>query len=494
VFYNSKRLWFLGFGLYWAWTHIAFFTPMLFPSFVSGIAITAQEIWITYAAVSAVVRVLLVIFSKRIVSVLHCNWAVAGCVILGVFGTLLIPLGNFLTLATLNDELWVSFLGAGVAGIGCAGISTAWAETYLDTKEEDALLSITLVFIFAVALYFLISLLPEALGIILTASLHIGSGACLIRERGKATISTASSGKQQNVVRIKPRFSLQIIIPLLAIFFYASCGELLHTFTALPGDRSDLVSMGNYYTGGGAIGVASLLIVSLILKLPGKRPSKELPYLLISLVFMAIGMILPVLFNLSFYLTYAVFGAAFWCFRNVVWIYSTRIINRLDLSPLIVFGLSQGTFGIAIFMGSPVVRFISYALHLGDISWEMVAIVAVFIILTFAIVLANQLGFNQGGPNQLWGLLPPQESVNDDAVNEDRQLSFLIDRCNMTSREFEVAKLLAKGRSLPFIQENLYIASGTAKTHLRHIYQKTGVHNRQEFLDFIDHNKKEETP
>jgi hypothetical protein len=44
AFYNSKRLWFLGFGLYWAWMHIAFFTPMLFPSFGSGIAITAQEI------------------------------------------------------------------------------------------------------------------------------------------------------------------------------------------------------------------------------------------------------------------------------------------------------------------------------------------------------------------------------------------------------------------------------------------------------------------
>jgi DNA-binding CsgD family transcriptional regulator/predicted MFS family arabinose efflux permease len=410
-------------------------------------------------------------------------------VILGIFGTLLIPLGNSLTLATSNNELWVSFLGAGVAGIGCAGISTAWAETYLDVEEDDALLSITLVFIFAAVLYFLISLFSEALGIILTASLLIGSAVCLMGARGKAATSIVLLGKQKSVVRAKSRFSLQVIVPLLAVFFYASCGELLHTFTALPGERSDLVSMGNYYTGGGAIGVTVLLVLSLILKLSRKKPDRELPYLLFSLVFMAIGMILPALFGFPFHLAYAVFGAAFWCFRNVVWIYSVRLINRLDLSPIIVFGLSQGAFGVAISIGSPAVRFVSHALHLGDISWETVAIVVIFIILTFAIVLVNQRGLSQ-----LWGLLSPQEPVDDDVTDEDRQLSFLIDRFNMTSREFEVAKLLAKGRSLPFIQENLYIASGTAKTHLRHIYQKTGVHNRQEFLDFIDHNRKSKVP
>lgn len=55
-------------------------------------------------------------------------------------------------------------------------------------------------------------------------------------------------------------------------------------------------------------------------------------------------------------------------------------------------------------------------------------------------------------------------------------------RFGLSPRESEVAKLLIEGRSLPYIQQALSISEGTAKTHLRHIYEKCGAHNRQDFL------------
>ena len=56
----------------------------------------------------------------------------------------------------------------------------------------------------------------------------------------------------------------------------------------------------------------------------------------------------------------------------------------------------------------------------------------------------------------------------------------------LTAREEEVLFYLAQGRSRPFIQEKLSIASGTVKTHSSHIYEKLNIHSRQDLLDMIE--------
>lgn len=53
---------------------------------------------------------------------------------------------------------------------------------------------------------------------------------------------------------------------------------------------------------------------------------------------------------------------------------------------------------------------------------------------------------------------------------------------NLTERETDVLALLLDGRSVPYIQETLHVSANTAKTHIRHIYQKTDVHNRQDLI------------
>lgn len=53
----------------------------------------------------------------------------------------------------------------------------------------------------------------------------------------------------------------------------------------------------------------------------------------------------------------------------------------------------------------------------------------------------------------------------------------------LTTRETEVLSLLLAGRNVPFIAEHLHLSDNTVKTHVRHIYTKLDVHNRQELLD-----------
>jgi len=47
-----------------------------------------------------------------------------------------------------------------------------------------------------------------------------------------------------------------------------------------------------------------------------------------------------------------------------------------------------------------------------------------------------------------------------------------------------------QGRNNPFIVEQLNISANTLKTHLRNLYRKCGVANRQELLSLLEEYRK----
>lgn len=53
-------------------------------------------------------------------------------------------------------------------------------------------------------------------------------------------------------------------------------------------------------------------------------------------------------------------------------------------------------------------------------------------------------------------------------------------------REREVMEMLAKGYTSVYICEELGVSAGTAKAHTAHIYQKLGIHRKDELLALID--------
>jgi len=49
-----------------------------------------------------------------------------------------------------------------------------------------------------------------------------------------------------------------------------------------------------------------------------------------------------------------------------------------------------------------------------------------------------------------------------------------------------VFALWVTGRGAKYIQERLVISPATVKTHLRHIYEKCGVHSRAELMKRLE--------
>lgn len=59
-------------------------------------------------------------------------------------------------------------------------------------------------------------------------------------------------------------------------------------------------------------------------------------------------------------------------------------------------------------------------------------------------------------------------------------------RHGLTKRETEVLGLLARGRDVAFICEELYLARNTVKGYSKRIYAKLGVHSKQEVIDLVE--------
>lgn len=65
----------------------------------------------------------------------------------------------------------------------------------------------------------------------------------------------------------------------------------------------------------------------------------------------------------------------------------------------------------------------------------------------------------------------------------DENCARLGDEFGLTAREREVFVLLAHGRNGRYIMDHLVISRNTAKSHIKHIYSKLGVHSHQELID-----------
>lgn len=58
-------------------------------------------------------------------------------------------------------------------------------------------------------------------------------------------------------------------------------------------------------------------------------------------------------------------------------------------------------------------------------------------------------------------------------------------RYSLSEREVDVLTLIALGHTQKRAAEELFISTNTLHTHMRHVYEKTGLHSRQEVLDYI---------
>ena len=58
---------------------------------------------------------------------------------------------------------------------------------------------------------------------------------------------------------------------------------------------------------------------------------------------------------------------------------------------------------------------------------------------------------------------------------------------DLSPRESEIVRFYAKGFSAKYIAAKLFLSPRTIETHVRHIYEKTGLSTRDELIEYALH-------
>lgn len=176
------------------------------------------------------------------------------------------------------------------------------------------------------------------------------------------------------------------------------------------------------------------------------------------------------------HLSSAIFTTAQMLAIGFMWYVLADVAQRSDMPADTVFGLGWGAlFSIPMAAGLALPR----ALPLG-LDAVSLAVVVLWMLLV-ALAFMRQ---HQSPELRLFAGFAPSLSKGEDRQVE--RLTNIAKRFELTGREADVMGLYAQGRSRAFISSALVISENTVRDHLKNIYRKLGVHNKQELIDLIE--------
>lgn len=104
-------------------------------------------------------------------------------------------------------------------------------------------------------------------------------------------------------------------------------------------------------------------------------------------------------------------------------------------------------------------------------------------VLLFAVVLFTLFAKEGSASEKDWERVLPAAEAEEGLAGFEQAYAPAVERFRLTPREAEVFYLLLKGRSRAHIAKELVVTEETVKSHIKSIYQKAGVHGKQELID-----------
>ena len=191
----------------------------------------------------------------------------------------------------------------------------------------------------------------------------------------------------------------------------------------------------------------------------------------------ASGLAAGILFGVPLgHLSSAIFTTAQMLAIGFMWYVLADIAQRSDMPADTVFGLGWGAlFSIPMAAGLVLPRVLPLALDAVSLA------VVVLWMLLVALAFMHQ---HQSPELRLFAEFAPSLSKGEERQPE--RLAAIAEHFGLTAREADIMGLYAQGRSRAFISAQLVISENTVRDHLKNIYRKLDVHNKQELIDLIE--------
>lgn len=453
----------LGLALCQCWLTFCFFAPQLFPDNQST---SVYEISLLVTAVSLLPGV---IAARKMDELLDRKWLIGVFAGAASLGTLLIPF------SAAEGGIAVVIMIAAAVLTGCGGgwLFIAWYRAFC--RADDLAGFVLSVTVQSVILYVLTNLLlPPAfspwLMMAVACIMPLVSAFLLVNSAAPATDTSLFDYDLPHVQPIQRRAIAQLCVGMFVISFV---DEFMRNQYL---GSTDLV----YYSGTVNLIVLVLKIICSVLILAaifdGTRNVQPMYKASFLLTMIAILFMPYMNSDLGYGITN--FGAFF--FKIIVMLVTFNYCRRYRISPVLLFALTRIIWSLDLFVGF---FFSEWANSLTDavptLTGFLSVVMGVTIVATYLFVFTSSEGET--------ALL--KEEGRSEAVNTaeyEAKCSRLKRVGKLSGREADVLMLVARGRSTPRIQEELGLSSNTVNTHIRHIYQKLGVHSRQELLDLVE--------
>ncbi len=490
----SEKFSFLGFSLYWSWLLLAFYSDVLAPQSLKSSGDAVEFVWLWTACFHFLGLIGMALSSawleKRMGSLVLRHGGCAGT----AFGTALIML--LPTFCDTSTELYSIglLICIAVLGFSSAWLLIQWCSVYVTKLSRSRSALLILSYTASLVVYLVIMMFPAELrSVIMILSLFlcaVGLERCRVAEPE----TQAAKKTKQKPLTMKRSGEL---VGVFAMFVAALCGEVLRSFSVQLANET-VNFMGALYALGSLVGS---IVFFLSFGVASPSPARvTMPLIRNCFLSMASAvLIIPLISEWSVSIAYALFGAGFWAFRAITWAMCFNYIQRTGLSTVRIVAIMDAAFTLAPIVSGRLVPLLSG--HLSSTSGvSLTASIMIYILLATIIFLSDGRRASMFEDLELIADLDsellsdsPKGSGGDvlafrlnAATSGPDPIEILAQRYGLSARETEVFALLARGRSLPYIQNELVISEGTAQTHARHIYAKMGVHSRQELHDLVD--------
>lgn len=179
-------------------------------------------------------------------------------------------------------------------------------------------------------------------------------------------------------------------------------------------------------------------------------------------------------------------SAAFFLVTYLVFDASLKAARANGLGPVRTYGIVGGL----VMLARVVADVVSARLHNSLIAEESKMLIALFLLIYLltcaAFLLYGAVARNKKRPGEIFKEPAAETPAPTTSWN---LLAHQCDRVSqafdLSQRESEVLSLIMQGRNVPAVAEELVVSRNTVQTHVRHIYERLGIHSRQELVAFV---------
>lgn len=511
---GTLKLRYLGIGFIWAWVYCSYETPAVYP-LRSGMGINSDDSWIVSATV-----VTIALFAGGILLGRRRRPASTALTLTAAFCA---TIGTLLSTSTALPAEITIYVSGILTGFGTALLSIIWGQTLAKLDTETSELAIPAASIIMVAGALVFPYLPPAVGAAAAASLPLISGLMLFATQHELGETPPASSLTPEKATADSSASASTDATTDADTTAAAATTATDTTTAAAATSPQLRISSNiikmaillfiaYVTSGfleAVFPISNIAISTLDIDWPIIIGSSFGVIIMVSFLLFAQRPTFDTYFKGVAPLIAATMALMIWndavasflkstflAITNTILTVATFlcVVNAAQKSQdnaAVSIGITQGALQLGVLIGNIAAQqFIVWYGKESDMLLFTIAALSVLFSLAWYIYPTEQRHYHPRPPGVNATVSHKTTLLDTTITPSDSSLEIVCDQLasahSLSGREREILGYLARGRSQPYIREELILSKNTVATHVKHIYQKLDVHSRQELFDLIE--------